>query len=125
MPLHIDLLYVTALLSASQNSSWGFIKKYVPKVDQARCSYCPLNTVSQGILQCPWADTFRLELEHSAFCRIMTQLCSDRGDDPGYTVVTMRKDETLLTFSLCSAFLSAGEDPASEISAILWDGSSQ
>lgn len=55
----------------------------------------------------------------------MKQLCNDGGDDPGYAAVTMRGDETLLTFSLCSAFLSAGEDPTPETSAILGDGLSQ
>lgn len=53
MPTRIDLLYVKALLSACPTCSEGFIKKDVPKVDQASCSYCPLNTVSPGDTSVP------------------------------------------------------------------------
>lgn len=53
MPIHIDLLYVNALLSACQTCSGGFIKKDVPKVDRASCSYLPLNTVSPGDTSMP------------------------------------------------------------------------
>lgn len=78
MPIHIHLLYGKAPLGAHQTCSWGFIKKHVSKADQARCSYCPLNPVGQGILRVQrksnWVDSFRLELKYKATCRMMTQI---------------------------------------------------
>lgn len=78
MSIHIHLFHGKAPVSAHQTCSWGFIKKDVPKVDQASCSYHPLDTVAQGILgiyrKSNWVDTFRLELEHKATHRMMTQL---------------------------------------------------
>lgn len=58
-PIPIDVLYVKTLLGACQTCSWGFIKKDVPKVDQANCSYCPFNTVSPGDTSLPMGGHFQ------------------------------------------------------------------
>lgn len=123
MPVHIPLLYGEVPLGAHQTCSWGFIKRDVQRQTRQDVHIYPLSTVAQGILgvqrKSNWVDTFRLELEHKATCIMMTQLWSD---NPGYAVVTMGRNEALLTFSLLSAFRGAGENSTFETADIFGDG---